>query len=123
MTSKGGCLSYDYVLSKGDPSMGIEDLMESAANGVIGTADTLKASITSLFPSVRWEYATVKTPGGVPASWFGRSDQAEFHFIPEPDGEVRLLFMSRCERSEVAVVARSLELVAVDEQTMEVFGG
>jgi hypothetical protein len=124
VTREGGLLSYDYVLSKGDAAMGIEDLVECAANGVIGTVDVLKASITGLFPSVHWEQSTVKaSEGGVPTSWFGRLSQTQFHFMPEPDGKVRLLFMSGCERSEVAVVARNLGLVAVDEQTMEVLGG
>jgi hypothetical protein len=117
-------LSYDYVLSKGDVSMSLEDLMESAANGVIGSEELLKVSINSLFPSVRWEYSTVNTPdGSVQAAWSGRPGPPEFLFMPEADGKVRLLFMSRCERSDVALVARNLQLVAVDEQTMEVFDG
>jgi hypothetical protein len=115
-------LSYDYVLSKGDVSMSLEDLMESAANGVVGSEEMLKASITSLFPSVRWEYSTVNTPDGSAHAWSGRPSP-EFLFMPEADGKVRLLFMSRCERSDVVLVARKLQLVAVDEQTMEVFDG
>jgi hypothetical protein len=47
MTRQGGRLSYDYVLSKGDVSMSLEDLMESAVNGAISSEEMLKASITS----------------------------------------------------------------------------
>jgi len=120
-------LSYDYILGKGDAALGLEAFMESAHNGVIAREEALKASITNLFPSVRWEQLAINTPeGGTHASWFGRPAQPgppEFHFSPEPDGQVRLLSMSRCERSEVELVARTLGLVAFDEQTMEVFGG
>jgi hypothetical protein len=120
-------LSYDYMLGKGDAAMGIEGFMESAANGVIATEEALKTSITNLFPSIRWEQFAVKRPdGSEPVTWFGEPNPPGapvFQFAPEPGGSVRLLFMRRCERSEVELVARTLGLVAFDEQTMEVFGG
>jgi hypothetical protein len=117
-------LSYDYILSKGDPSMGLEELMESAMNGVIAHTENLKTSITNLFPSTRWTQSVTPAPGGTRVSWFGELQGGpEFHFMPEPDGEVRLLTMSHCERSEVELLARTLALVVLDQQTMEVFGG
>jgi hypothetical protein len=41
----------------------------------------------------------------------------------EPSGEVRVVNMSHCERTEVEQVARALGLVALDLQSTEVFGG
>jgi hypothetical protein len=126
-TSEGNYLSYDYMLGKGDATLGFEAFMESASSGVIAREEPLKASITKLFPSVRWEQFAINSPiVGTRASWFGRPAQPgppEFYFSPEPDGQVRLLSMCRCERSEVELVARTLGVVAFDEQTMEVFGG
>jgi hypothetical protein len=117
-------VSYDYMLGKGDAALGFEAFMESAANGVISSEEPLKSSISRLFPSVRWEQSVIKGPdGSTRISWFGRPGPPEFWFSPEPDGHVRLLSMSRCERFEVELVAKALGLVAFDEQTMEVFGG
>jgi hypothetical protein len=124
MKSEGRALSYDYMLGKGDAATGLEGFMESSMNETIGVVDTVKSSITTLFPSVRWEQSTANSADSSgQLSWFGRLGPPEFHFLPEPNGTVRLLFMSHCERAEVERVARSLGLVAVDEQTMEIFGG
>ena len=123
-------MSYDYILGKGDAATDVESFMESSVNAVIGTEETLKASITTLFPAVRWQQSAVSAhniPGGdafsAQVSSFGPPGLPNFFFLLEPDGKVRLLFMSRCERSEVELVAATLDLVAVDQQTMEIFGG
>ena len=39
----------------------------------------------------------------------------------EADGQVRMITMSRCERSEVERVTKELGLVALDEQSLEDF--
>jgi hypothetical protein len=117
-------LSYDYMLGKGDAALGFEAFIESAANGVIAREGAVKDSIIELFPSVRWEPLVINAPdGSTRTCWFGRLGPPEFHFTPEPDGQVRLVWMSHCERSEVELVAKALGLVALDQQTMEVFGG
>ncbi len=121
---KGEFLSYDYILSKGDASMDLEELLESAMSAAIGSTETLKSAISTVFPSVQWTQSVfTAADGSTHLSWFGRQGTPEFQFMPEPDGQVRLLTMSHCERSEVELLARTLELVAVDQQTMEVFGG
>ena len=105
-------LSYDYMLGKGDATMGLEGFMESTADGVIATEEVLKASITNMFPSMRWNQSMVKLPDARESvMWFGEPDPPGapvFQFSPEPGGSVRLLFMRRCERSEVELVARTL---------------
>ena len=48
-------MSYDYMLMKGKAGGSLEALVEGAMSETIGTAADVKASISRLFPSVRWE--------------------------------------------------------------------
>ena len=109
-------MSYDYVLIKGKAGAGLEGLAEGV--GAIGTVEAVQASISALIPSVRWTKAPIPD---LPA-WFGRSEAAEFQIVGGGKGQVVLLSMSRCERSEVERVAKALGLVAIDEQSMEILG-
>jgi len=114
-------MSYDYMLVKGTPGGGLEALAESAMSQTVGPAADVKASISRLFPSVRWE-APPDAPGAASMSaWFGSGGPAEFELMVEADGQVRMITMSRCERSEVERVAKELGLVALDEQSSEDF--
>jgi hypothetical protein len=108
-------MSYDYMLVKGSPGSGLEALVEGAMSQTIGTVENVRAWIGGLFPSVRWQQG----PG---EGWFAQADEAEFTFLVEPEGQVRMLWMSRCERAAVERVAKELGLVALDEQSMEQFG-
>jgi len=113
-------MSYDYMLVKGKPGGGLEALAESAMSGTVGAVADVKASISRLFPSVRWETGP-DLPGGTSASfWFG-AGSPQFQLVVKPDGQVLMITMSRCERSEVERVASDLGLVAVDEQSLEDF--
>ena len=47
-------MSYDYMLVKGKAGGGLEALAESAMSETIGAAADVKASISRLFPAVRW---------------------------------------------------------------------
>ena len=68
-------MSYDYTLGKGDALMGLEGFMESTADGVIATEEVLKASITNLFPSMRWNQSMVRLPDASESvMWFGEPD-------------------------------------------------
>ena len=111
-------MSYDYVFLKGKPGESLEGLLEGAT-GSLGTVEGVQASISALFPSMRW------TKGPLPdlPAWFGHSEVAEFQIIGGPEGQVVVLSMSRCERADVERVAKALGLTAVDEQTLEQFGG
>ncbi len=104
---------------KGKPGEDLEGLLESATSGSLGTIDGVQASISALFPSMRW------TKGPLPdlLAWFGHSEVAEVQIIGGPNGQVVVLSMSRCERADVERVAKALGLIAIDEQTLEQFGG
>ena len=112
-------MSYDYTFLKGKPGASLEELIEGATPGSIGTVKGVQASISALFPSVRWE----QTPIPDLLAWSGRSDTAEFQIVGGSEGQVVVLSMSRCERADVERVAKELNLVALDEQSMEQFGG
>jgi len=116
-------MSYDYLLVKGKAGRSLETLVENAMSEAIGTAADVKASISRLYPSVRWN-AGPDLPGSTNMSAsFGSGGPAEFQLTVQPDGQVRMITMSRCERSEVERVARELGLVALDEQSMDDFDG
>jgi len=68
---------------------------------------------------MRW----TKSPLPDLPAWFGHSEIAEVQIIGRPEGQVVALSMSRCERADVERVAKALGLVAIDEQTLEQFGG
>lgn len=112
-------MSYDYTFLKGKPGAGLEELLESATPGSLGTIEGIQASISALFPTVRWNKAPIPD---LPV-WLGRSEAAEFQIVAGPQGQVVVLSMSRCERADAERVAKELGLVALDEQTMERFGG
>ena len=116
-------MSYDYILVKGESGGGLEALVDGAMSETIGTAADVKASISGLFPSVRWETATEPSGGTDISAWFGTGGSAEFQLMVESDGQVRMISMSRCERCEVDRVAGELGLVVLDEQSMEDFDG
>jgi hypothetical protein len=47
--------------------------MNSSMNEIIGVVDTVKSSITKLFPSVRWEQSMANSADSSGRlSWFGR---------------------------------------------------
>ena len=115
-------MSYDYILIKGTAGGTLERLIEDAMSETIGTAAEVKASIGRLFPKVRWK-AGPELPGADMSAWFGSAGQAEFQLTVEPDGQVRMIAMSHCQRSEVERVSQELNLVALDEQSLEDFGG
>ena len=112
-------MSYDYVFMKGKSGNSLEEFAESISSDSIGTVEAIQASISALFPSVRWK----KSPIPDLSAWSGVSDAAEFQIVGGPTGQVVVLSMSRCERADVERVAKELGLVAIDEQTMERFGG
>ena len=112
-------MSYDYLFMKGKPGEGLEGLVESAASRSLGTVEGVQSSISALFPQMRW----TKSPLPDLVAWFGRSEDGEVQIIGGPGGQVISLSMSRCERADVERVAKELDLVAIDEQTMERFGG
>lgn len=114
-------MSYDYMLVKGKAGAGLEGFAESAMADTIGAAAEVRASISRLFPSVRWTAAPDLAGVTSVSSCFGSGGPAEFQLMVEEDGQVRMIGMSRCERSEVERVARELGLVALDEQSMDVF--
>jgi hypothetical protein len=109
-------MSYDYILVKGQIDVGLEALVEGAVSQTIGSAQDVMTSIGNVFPSTRWQ----KGPG---QGWFGLADEAEIMFLIEADDAVQMLHMSSCEREAVQRVAKELNLVAIDEQSMEQFDG
>src|SRR5689334_1037275 len=106
------------MLARGDATGGMEGFAESAAAGVLGPVEPLKAAIGRLFPALEWKFFDKQRPdGSAGSSWFGLQGPPEFHLMVEPDGQVRFLGMSHCERVEVEQVARALRLVAFDMQS------
>ncbi len=117
-------MSYDYMLAKGNVADGTEGFAESAAAHTLGPVEPLKAAIGRLFPALEWKFSNARLPdGSASSSWFGYQGPPEFHLMVEPDGQVRVISMSHCERVEVEQVARELGVVAFDMQSTEVFGG
>jgi hypothetical protein len=110
------------MLAKGDISGGLEGFAESASTQPIGPAEALKDSISDLYPTVLWKKSIAPKAGGA-QSWVGLKGPPEFHLLETADGDAYWLAMSHCDRQEVERVARSLGLVAIDEQSMEVFSG
>jgi len=125
-------MSYDYMLTKWDGE-GLPDLDQLAAAGVdtpLGTLAEVQSALAALFPSLQWTHRnnSVAKGSGVPRPLEGEigfvsgsSDESDFSLLLEDD-LVRSLSMSRVEREHVQVVASKLGLVAVDEQTEEIFG-
>jgi hypothetical protein len=112
------------MLAKGDVAGSMEGFAESAAATTLGPVEPLKAAISRLFPTLDWHLSSARLPdGSAGSSWFGYQGPPEFHLMVEPSGEVRVVNMSHCERTEVEQVARALGLVALDLQSTEVFGG
>jgi hypothetical protein len=112
------------MLAKDNIAEGMEGFAESAATNTLGPVEPLKAALGRLFPALKWNLSKAKLPdGNASSSWFGYQGPPEFHLMVEADGEVRIVNMSHCERSEVEQVARALGLVAFDMQSTEVFGG
>jgi hypothetical protein len=114
-------MSYDYTLVKGKAGVSFERFAEGVMSETVGAVQVVKTQISRLFPRVRWE----KMPAPLPMSmsaWFGLGGPADFALLIEPDGQVRMITMSNCDRSEVDLVAKELGLVAVDEQSLEQFG-
>ena len=107
-------MSYDYILMKGEAKAGLEAL--AALSESVGSVNSVKESISRILPAVRWK----EGPGNC---WLGRSDEAEFMFLVANTDDVRMLHMSRCERAVVERVAKALGLVAIDEQSEEMFDG
>jgi hypothetical protein len=112
------------MLAKGSSVGGMEGFAAALATGVIGSAEEIKSSVSKLFPSLQWRESEVSVAEhGKARVWIGLQGPPEFRFRVEPDGLVRVLTMSYCQRSEVKRVAKELGLVAFDEQSMEVFDG
>ncbi|MBB6092359.1 hypothetical protein HNQ60_001205 [Povalibacter uvarum] len=107
-------MSYDYILMKGEAKAGLEAL--AALSETVGQVESVKTSISQAVPSVRWK----EGPGNC---WHGRSEEAEFMFLVAGTDDVRMLHMSHCERAVVERVAKALGLVAIDEQSEELFDG
>ena len=116
-------MSYDYMLIKGTPDAGLEMLMETAMSEPIGSVTEVKAQISRTFPSVSWEAPATSVLGLENEGVFGHSGPPEFQLTTEPDGLVHLITMSRAEREEVELLANTLGLVVIDEQSMDMFGG
>ena len=89
----------------------LEAFAENAMSETVGAVEAVKAQISRLFPKVRWESGPA-APAVSMSAWFGLQGPAEFQLSVEPDGQVRMITMSHCERSEVELVANELELLA-----------
>jgi len=112
------------MLAKGNVAGGMEGFSESAAANTLGPVEPIRAALSGLFPSLMWKLSNAAVPNEFAASsWFGYLGPPEFYLLVEPNGEVRVINMSHCERNEVEQVARALGLVALDMQSTEVFGG
>ncbi len=112
-------MGYDYFFMKGKPRAELQELAENTTSESLGTIDGVQAAIVALFPSLRWKKAPIPNV----LAWFARAEVGEFQMIGGPSGQVMVLSMSRCERADVERVAKQLGLVAIDEQTLERFGG
>jgi hypothetical protein len=131
-------MSYDYLLVRApagtpdpeDPEAAILAFVEAIQGGSIGTVDGVKAAVSKLFPSLKWERSQ-RPPGvslplvDVDWDWRAANDagQLEISLGADEAADVRLISMSRCDRSEAEQVAKELGLLVLDEQSMEMFGG
>lgn len=91
----------------------------------LGTGDSVKATISELFPQTRWreEQAPLPLPGpaGSSVPWFG-SGPPEFQLFAAPDGTVTVLFASRIAVHEIRMLERKLKAVAINMQGESVLG-
>ncbi len=118
-------MSYDYMLvSRFDLSGRESDLAafaESAESQNIGALDTIKRTISQLFPSVQWRQVHTQSNALALSSWFGLQGPPEFHLMADADQNVKIFNMSYCQRAEVVMVLQALGLVALDLQSSELF--
>lgn len=110
-----------YILVKGLANGGLEHMLEVAMSETIGEVENVKNSINQIFPDLSWSsnfsfdngVSEVVSIGGTP----------EFILMVESDEQVQMTGMSRAETSEVELITLKLGLVAIDEQSMEIFDG
>jgi hypothetical protein len=113
-------MSYDYTLVKGSAGVTLEAFVEGAMSETVGAVEAVKIQISRLFPQVQWQ--TIPPGPELKMSvWFGLGGPADFQLLVEPDGQVRMITMSNCERSEVELVANELGLSVMDDQSLEQF--
>jgi len=136
-------MSYDYLLVRGeaDPEMdamlgelgdeeaALASVWVAAMANSIRTVDAVKAAISCVFPNVKWERSPVELPTGraksSPISDWG------WHSLGRPEcslgigenDQVHAISISYAERAEVEKLAATMGLRALDEQSLEVFGG
>jgi hypothetical protein len=135
-------VSYDYLMVKASAQApanptadaDLEAVMLAFADAFsgepIGTLDAVKASLQQLFPTLRWHQQRIElAPHALAAglgdwSWstVGGADAPVFS-LGADDGQVRMIAASRVERSELGPVARTLGLMVLDEQTLEILTG
>lgn len=102
---------------------------EALSGPPIGTVQEVKAAVARIFPQLQWKQHNISIAGVVlPKSditdWsWSTLGAPEISLGADAAGDVKLLKISRAERSEVKTVARALGLRVFDEQSMEMFGG
>lgn len=110
-------MSYDYILIKGTLEDGFESLLETAISEPIGVVPEIKDQISKLFPSVKWE-STTAVPNLTIQSVLGHNGPPEFQLTTEADDLVYMITMSHAKSEEVELLAETLGLVVIDEQSV-----
>jgi hypothetical protein len=98
-------MSYDYSLFNA-PGPAPMSSWAAVPPAPLGTVDDVKKRLAALFPRMSWSESG--------ATSFGRA-------LPLPDGgpECRFLAVRRITRPELEGLCRSLDVVAVDNQKVE----
>jgi hypothetical protein len=131
-------MSYDYLLYRSPRlsliglAMGlfagqlgkVMALTQSLDGPAIGPVDDVKARISRALPAVQWNKGGALPLGlALPKSdinWNWRTSGApEIMLGTDPEGNVRLISISRAEPHEVKSVARTLKLRVIDEQAFD----
>jgi len=136
-------MSYDYLLVRGPADLAgasanaenIEAIMmafaEAFAGEPIGSLDTVKAALQGLFPALRWQqqkfelapHLLVAELGDWSWSTVAQADLPHFSLGADARGQVRIISAARVEPADLQRMARALELLVLDEQTLEMLTG
>lgn len=107
-------MSYDYLLIRGPADATPASIAEAIATRTIGYLDDVKEVANRLFPSIVW-----KVVGGRNPIIMGIGGPAEIQLTTDSRGDVTMISLSHAGREEVSEMARCLNLLAFDEQSLE----
>jgi hypothetical protein len=136
-------MSYDYLLVRGmpDPEMaavlgdldeetaGLISVWGAAMSNAIGPVEEVRSAIDRIFPKLKWERSAATLPSALTKespitdwSW-GALGGPELTLGLGEDGHVHAITMSYASLAQVKRLAKVMGLRALDEQSLEIFGG